>query len=48
MNQQIFLTYIADKFDINLLDSAKEKIKKNNLKYPVEKCKGSNKKYTEL
>ncbi len=25
-----------------------DKIKKNELKYPVEKCKSSSKKYTEL
>jgi len=36
--------------DINsdLISAATEKIKKNEIKYPVEKSKGNSKKYTEL
>jgi NTP pyrophosphatase (non-canonical NTP hydrolase) len=44
----IFLTYITKEFDIDLLNAVKRKINLNNQKYPVEKSKGSNKKYTEL
>lgn len=43
----IFLTYIMKEFDINLIESVKNKIEINNQKYPVEKSKGSNKKYNE-
>ncbi|MHB8135051.1 MAG: nucleotide pyrophosphohydrolase [Anaerolineaceae bacterium] len=44
----IFLTYVADKFNINLEESVVEKIKINDQKYPVSKSFGSNKKYNEL
>jgi NTP pyrophosphatase (non-canonical NTP hydrolase) len=44
----IFLTYIADHFDIDLLAAVESKIDKNGTKYPVDKSYGSNKKYTEL
>ena len=44
---QIYLIRIADKLDIDLLESARAKIAKNEEKYPVEKAKGSSKKYTE-
>ena len=43
----IFLTYICDEYEIDLEKVVREKIQKNELKYPVEKSKGSNKKYTE-
>ena len=33
--------------DINLSTVLKDKIKKNEIKYPVEKCKGKNLKYNE-
>lgn len=36
------------KLDINLEEAIIEKMKKNEEKYPVEKAKGSAKKYTEL
>ncbi len=39
---------MADKLNINIEDAIVEKIKKNAEKYPVEKCYGSSKKYTEL
>ena len=44
----IFLTYIIKEFDIDLVSAVRKKIDLNNQKYPVEKSKGSNKKYTEL
>ena len=44
----IFLTMIADKFGIDVLEAAKEKIKINEKKYPIAKSKGLSNKYTEL
>jgi NTP pyrophosphatase (non-canonical NTP hydrolase) len=44
----IFLTYIAEHFNIDLLSAVETKIVKNGKKYPVEKSYGSNKKYTDL
>ena len=44
----IYLIRLADKLDIDLLKVAKNKIEINEQKYPVEKAKGSAKKYTEL
>ena len=43
-----FLLLIANDFDINLLEAANKKIDKTELKYPVEKSKGRNVKYTNL
>ena len=43
----IYLIRLADKLDINLLTAAQRKIEVNERKYPVEKAKGSAKKYTE-
>ena len=43
----IFLTYICDEYEIDLEKVVREKIQKNELKYPVEKSKGSNKKYNK-
>ena len=39
---------MADKYDLNVKDICLNKIKRNSEKYPVEKAKGSNKKYSEL
>lgn len=44
----IYLVYLADAFDIDLFAAAFEKITKNELKYPVEKSRGTAKKYSEL
>jgi dCTP diphosphatase len=44
---QIYLIRIADKLQIDLLDATNHKIALNEAKYPVEKVKGSSKKYTE-
>ena len=38
---------LADKLDINLLTVAQSKIEVNERRYPVEKAKGSAKKYME-
>jgi dCTP diphosphatase len=43
-----YLIRIASKLNIDLISAANEKIKKNALKYPVEKAKGNARKYTEL
>ncbi|MCK4634908.1 MAG: nucleotide pyrophosphohydrolase [Candidatus Aenigmarchaeota archaeon] len=43
-----FLLRLAQRYDIDLSESLKRKIEKNDKKYPVEKARGSNKKYTEL
>jgi len=44
----IYLTRFADKLGINPLDAAYKKLEINRQKYPVEKARGSAKKYTEL
>lgn len=44
----IYLISIYNHFDIDILESFKNKMKKNAEKYPVEKSKGNNKKYNEL
>lgn len=43
-----FVVRIAQKYNIDLATSFECKMQKNRAKYPVEKSKGSNKKYTEL
>ena len=43
-----FLLRLAQKYDIDLTAELNKKIQLNEAKYPVEKAKGSNKKYTEL
>jgi dCTP diphosphatase len=44
---QMYLARLADKLDINIGEAIEQKIVKNEAKYPVEKVKGSSKKYTE-
>jgi NTP pyrophosphatase (non-canonical NTP hydrolase) len=44
----LYLVRLADKLDIDLLAAASDKIQLNAEKYPVEKARGSSKKYTEL
>ena len=39
---------IADKYNLDIKEIMLEKIRKNAAKYPVEKAKGSAKKYNEL
>lgn len=43
-----FVLRIAQKYNIDLAQALNDKIKKNNKKYPVDKFKGSNKKYNEI
>jgi len=42
-----FILRFAEKYHIDLSDELKKKLDKNVQKYPIEKAKGSNKKYTE-
>ena len=44
----IYLFELADNLDIDLISAMDRKIQKNDEKYPVEKARGSNAKYTEL
>ena len=44
----IYLIMLAEKYDIDLIDAAKDKIRINEKNYPAEKAKGNAKKYTEL
>ena len=44
----LYLIRISDKLGINLVEAAKAKIVLNAEKYPVEKARGSSKKYTAL
>jgi len=44
----LYLIRLADKLEIDLLAAASDKIRLNAEKYPVEKARGSSKKYTEL
>ena len=39
---------MADKYNLDIKEIMLEKIHKNAVKYPVEKAKGSAKKYNEL
>ena len=43
----VYLLRLAEVLEIDLIDAANKKIALNALKYPVEKAKGSNAKYTE-
>lgn len=44
----ILLTYLAHDLAINIDEAVASKIQANAKKYPVEKARGSNKKYSEL
>jgi NTP pyrophosphatase (non-canonical NTP hydrolase) len=43
-----FAFLLADKYNLNVKDIVLDKIKKNGEKYPVDKAKGTAKKYDEL
>ncbi len=43
-----YCLYLADHYNLDLIDISAEKILKNDLKYPVVQSKGSDKKYKEL
>lgn len=44
----IFLVYLSEHFNIDLQKSILDKIQINEVRYPVDKSYGSNKKYNEL
>jgi dCTP diphosphatase len=44
----LYLLRLADKLEIDLEPAVWAKLEKNALKYPVEKSKGSSKKYDEI
>jgi len=44
----IYSLELADKFDIDVTEAIKKKIEINKHKYPVDKCKRSSRKYTEI
>jgi NTP pyrophosphatase (non-canonical NTP hydrolase) len=43
----IYLLLLADKFNIDPIECVKNKIRKNEIKYPIDLVKGKAKKYTE-
>jgi len=43
-----FLLRFAQRYDIDLVTELNKKMEKNEKRYPVEKARGQNKKYTEL
>jgi len=43
----LYLVRISDKLDVNLNEAALNKLKKNAVKYPADKVRGSSKKYSE-
>ncbi|MFH1093028.1 MAG: nucleotide pyrophosphohydrolase [Candidatus Omnitrophota bacterium] len=44
----LYLFELADNLGINLIEAMEHKLKKNEMKYPVEKARGSHKKYNQL
>jgi len=44
----LYLFELADNLGISLMSAMDEKLKKNKLKYPVEKAKGKHTKYNKL
>ncbi len=44
----LYLFELADNFGINLIQAMESKLKKNEMKYPVEKSRGKHTKYTKL
>ena len=41
----IFLSYLCYDLDVNIENAVKNKLQINEMKYPIDKFKGSNKKY---
>ena len=39
---------LANKYNLNISDIILDKIEKNRVKYPIDKSKGSSKKYNQL
>ncbi len=44
----LYLLQLSDKLGIDPLDAARKKLQLNAVKYPVERAKGTSKKYSEL
>ena len=44
----LYLFELSDNLGINLIGAMEEKLKKNAMKYPVEKAKGKHTKYNKL
>jgi len=44
----LYLFELADNLGISLIDAMEQKLKKNEMKYPVEKSRGKHTKYTKL
>jgi dCTP diphosphatase len=44
----LYLFELSDNIGINILEAIDNKMRKNNIKYPVEKAKGNAKKYNKL
>jgi NTP pyrophosphatase (non-canonical NTP hydrolase) len=44
----LYLVRLADKLDVDLVQAARTKMVRNASKYPVEKSRGSSRKYDEL
>ncbi|MFH2145520.1 MAG: nucleotide pyrophosphohydrolase [Candidatus Omnitrophota bacterium] len=44
----LYLFELADNLDISLIDAMDQKLRKNEMKYPVKKAKGKHTKYNKL
>ena len=44
----IYLTYLCHAFKIDLFEETLNKVRENEIRYPVERAKGSSKKYNKL
>lgn len=44
----LYLFELSDNLGINLIEAMEQKLKKNEMKYPVEKAKGKHTKYNKL
>jgi dCTP diphosphatase len=44
----LYLFELADNLGINLIEAMEQKLKKNEMKYPVEKARGKHTKYNKL
>ena len=44
----LYLFELTDNLGINLIDAMEQKLKKNEMKYPVEKAKGKHTKYNKF
>ena len=44
----LYLFELSDNLGINLIEAMEQKLKKNEMKYPIEKAKGKHTKYNKL